>query len=479
VLVCCFAALLLASPIRARSPHHTNPPVARPVDPDKTASSRVVVAIQPVGKLPYDGITLPLISPDGLHFATQSGRTPSWETLFALRGQSAPSGLRISTYQLEFPTPPAPGTEPPKPDPKKPPRTASISPLRHDEPPRSGLLLGRAADNRGFLIEAPQPPDPGTGDAAGARSIGRISWLTGKLEWLIRDGRVNAHAVLPPDASPATLAFVRREPAAASFHLVVRTRNREDAVGIRTELVQSTGAPDVTFAFPFFSADGRTLAALSLPANDAEGLLQLCAFELVTGDEGQSLLRPLGRLDLGRTPGGMTAFHTAYQCVASLQSPAVLPTLAAGIESSPARALFSRGLIAFSPRDSAMLWWQPHDDRSLTLARGSFAAAPFQHDAFGLVMAGPGSPKPLKPGRSGGGAGGEASSGDLLYQPFRLNVDREPPEPSLGREVAVVAGGSIPRATTLSGGVTVLLASPRSGSQNTFDVLLMAPAKPE
>jgi len=70
---------------------------ARPVLPPDAHSeagaawlrSRRLVSL---GDVEYDGLALPLISPDARFIATQVGPTPSWETVLAEPGAVASSG---------------------------------------------------------------------------------------------------------------------------------------------------------------------------------------------------------------------------------------------------------------------------------------------------------------------------------------------------------------------------------------------------
>lgn len=447
-------AVLCASVLSALS-HPAMAQVARPVGPDKTASSRVVVAVQPVGRVPYDGITVPLVSPDGRYVASQSGRTPSWDTIFAGPDQASPVGIKITVARIDYPD--KDKTAPNSKDAAKPPARPELSVVEPVDPLPRGLLLGRSASDAGFLVEAPQPD--------GSRWIGRVRWATQRLDWLVRDTRVNAQAAMAPhapDGADSRFAFVRRNADEPVFSLVVRTRKD----GVDTERAYTAPERSQSFLFPLFSADGRTLAAFAIATdNPAASPLQLVAFDLDSPEPG---LRPCGRVDLGLAVGGV---HSAYQCVASLQSPSTLPASDADAGTSAVRDVFSRGLLFFSPRDSAMAWWLPREQRFLTLARGSFAAVPFQHAEFGFLLAAQGAGNLAKPGSPG-----TPTTGELTYQSLRSNPDGLS-ELSVGRQVAVVASQAIPRATSRLGGVCILLAAPRNADKPEFDVVLLAPAK--
>lgn len=141
-------------------------PIARPVTAGSVSSS-VRVEVLPLGSVAYDGQVLPLVSPDGRFAAVQQGEAPSWQAILAADHASPPMRTRLARFDIT-------GREPRRLDGEV------------DLPP--GLLLGRSADTRGFLVEAPQPD--------GSRWIGKVAWVSGALSWLVRDGSVNAHAFL-------------------------------------------------------------------------------------------------------------------------------------------------------------------------------------------------------------------------------------------------------------------------------------------
>lgn len=424
---------LLVSTAAAQPPN-----LVRPVDPESTAQSRVIVSLRPVGKIPYDGVILPVTSPDGRFVATESGRAPTFDTLFAAPGAKPPAGLSLSAYSVPVvpPAADAPNAKPP-----------AVSQIQWSKPLPAGLLLGRAADNSGFLVEAPQP--------TGARWIGKVAWLTGELVWLVRgegDQTVNAHAAFAPDGS---LAFVRKPPGAEAFQLVVRAGRGDN----QHDLTFTPRDAAETFCYPFFSADGRTVAAFSIPSDDiAGGPVSLAAFSRLDPEQGKGLaLTEIARIDLGR--GGM---GLAFQIASALQVPVVLPPPSSGAGNQapamdPVRDLYAGGLTVLSPRDGTTIWWDPRRSLVLPFAAGAMTAAPFQHAELGVLLAG---------------------DKDLTYQSLRLKSG-SPNELAVARQVPVMAGRSIPRSTTLESGVTVVFTPPRSGGEFAFQVLLIQPAATE
>jgi hypothetical protein len=202
--------------------------------------------LRPLGSIPTDRVTLPVLSPDGRHLAVQTGVAPDLATALARTGQRPPLASRIALYRI------GPG---------------SIVRLGETD---GGLVLGRAADDRGVLVESPRPD--------GTRWIGRIAWEgeLDEIEWLVQDGQVNAFATLGPRGE---LAYSARDPLEPRFDLVVRGAGglrRLSGEGVRS-LVQ-----------PVFSPDGSTIWFLAL----RDGVVELASADPSSGDAlRQSLTR--------------------------------------------------------------------------------------------------------------------------------------------------------------------------------------------
>ncbi|MFN7022585.1 MAG: hypothetical protein ACK4WH_14845, partial [Phycisphaerales bacterium] len=328
-------------------------------------------------------------------------------------------------------------------------KPSSITLIKWPRPFVSNVVLGRAADNLGFLVEAPQN--------SGSRWIGRAAWRSGEVEWLVRDSGkgapvVNAHAALANDGA---LAYVRRDIDAPAFQLVLRTRTG----AAWTDLVHSSPDASESYGFPFFSPDGTVLAAFAVPTSDlAGGPVSLVAFARPDPQSGAGLsLVEIGRLDVGG--GGMTA---AFQIASTIQSPCPLlaPTPGESLQDAAARELFQSGLLTLSLRDGTTVWWEPRHAMLLSLEPGTALAVPFQHAELGMLL------------------GGDK---DLLCQPLRWSRDRES-ELQAGRAVSVLAGRAIPRATThrnAFGSTAIALTPSGSGQENAFRVILISPATPE
>ncbi len=182
-----------------------------------------------MGVVPSDGVTLPVLSPDGRHIAVQTGTAPELATALARPGQRAPLGSRVAMYRL---------------DPRALVRLGETD---------GGLLLGRNADNAGFLVESVRPD--------GARWIGRVDWNTHETEWLVQDGRVNAFGAL---GSGGTLAYSSRGITDRCFDLVVR----KDGTAHRLSSNDTR-----SYVMPCLNSDASRVFAISL----RDGILELAS----------------------------------------------------------------------------------------------------------------------------------------------------------------------------------------------------------
>lgn len=162
----------------------------RPAHGARTQRSRVNVAVQPLGPIPYDGMTLPAVSPDGRFVATRTGQAPSWADVLGVPvggevpGVSPPGEIRL--YRVV------------ESDASRR-RVATIEHVRGRQPLPDDLLLGRSASNEGVLVEQQLE--------TGARRIGVVLWGSGAVRWLVDDGAVNALATWTADGG---LAWMRK-----------------------------------------------------------------------------------------------------------------------------------------------------------------------------------------------------------------------------------------------------------------------------
>lgn len=244
-------------------------PIATPAG-GRTETFRASVAIRPRGVVPYDGMVLPLISPDGRFLATQFGLAPTWATLLAQPASEPPSGLRIGVYDLAGP---------------------SLSELAAGEPIPEGVMIGRSCDTTGYLVEWPRPD--------GSRWIGKASWTTSRIAWIAQGAEVNAHGVLLPNGA---VAYTRRSASSPVTELVVRSPGGG---------VAALSEPNAAFALPVALNTPDLLAAFLINPQGIE--LLVLRLDPVMPKFGGVVIRR----QISRVPDVALAF----QCVAMLQTP--------------------------------------------------------------------------------------------------------------------------------------------------------------
>ena len=211
---------------------------------------RVQSVILPVGSLPYGNLVLPLLSPDGALAATQVGDPPLWETLLAAPGAAVPAAARIEIYAFDLRTDIEADMR------QRPALVATVG-GEGAEP----VLLGRGADDEGFLVESPRED--------GSRWIGKASWKTGEIRWLVQDDNVNAFAALGPGGR---LAWSRRTVNGAYFELVVRGPGSAASSAAGAGGEEGAGAADWFMAgardwlFPIWANAGDRLFVFTIEA---------------------------------------------------------------------------------------------------------------------------------------------------------------------------------------------------------------------
>ncbi|MFN7317062.1 MAG: hypothetical protein ACK5ZG_11085 [Phycisphaerae bacterium] len=245
--------------------------IARRAD-SPTLTSRVQVAVVPLGVISYDGQTLPLVSPDGRFIAVQQGQPPAWQTVLAQDSAPLPRQTRVVIYQC---TP------------------AGVQELSPVDPLPDGLLLGRDATNDRFLVEQ-QRPD-------GSRWIATVSWVTGAAKWISQGTDVAAHAVFVGGGDSGAIAFTRRRQGIDGANLVLQARDGSEA-----QLPPTIG----TFAFPMPSSAQDVIFATHVTF-DGVSLVSVGA----TTTSGPKLTGPLATRRLTDAKD----LFTAYQMFAPLQ----------------------------------------------------------------------------------------------------------------------------------------------------------------
>lgn len=190
------------------------------VDERNRFKPRVLIDVSSLARIPYDGRTLPLISPDGGKAAIQSSSTASWAV--RIGDPLPPEGFESTIEAISLATDAA-GTP--------------ISTLKGQ------WILGRGAHDDGYLVERPR--------ADGGRDIGLASWA-GKVRMVAQDEWCNAFATIAPDG---TMAWCRRHVEGGDWQLVCE-RN-----GIRRVLRTTDGS---SWLMPVFGGDGTGIFALRL-----------------------------------------------------------------------------------------------------------------------------------------------------------------------------------------------------------------------
>ena len=382
------------TPVPARTPPPPPPgPVAPPADPSATSVSHITVAIKPLGAIPYDGLSLPLTSPDGRFIAVQQGLAPSWDALLGLPDADPPLGARIALYRITD--------------------DVTLEPLPSSPAP-DGLLLGRSADDSGFLVESPRPN--------GARWIGFVPWSDPTaVRWLVQSDHLSSHAILTPRGR---LLFARRPVGGSGGGWGNRGSGGEPSLVLRDGDAEfSAPVPDAHFLLPLAGAHPDDLAVLIASPNG----LEIAPVSLpTTGEPPNLVIGPRRRL------GALASPAAAYQSVAPLQIPL------------PAPASFPPAIPFFWHARQRMALFFPHNSTILPLRADSVAAVPAVLDAAGaghLV----------------------AVPRGLVFQPF---VDAGLASPNTTRSdhaISLVSGAYLPRITSRPGYVLLFGQSPNVG----------------
>ncbi|MEM1424136.1 MAG: hypothetical protein AAGH64_09050 [Planctomycetota bacterium] len=155
-------------------------PIASPAFNATRVNASVRAVIEPLGRVPYDGLVLPLVSPDGTRLVTQTGSPPTWNVMLAGPDAGVSLRTRLEVYDIT----------------SAPPRRVSLP-----DPIDAGILLGRSANANGFVVEEPLPD--------GSRRVGVCSWATGAIDWIASEpGVVYTGGVVTDDGE---LVATRRE----------------------------------------------------------------------------------------------------------------------------------------------------------------------------------------------------------------------------------------------------------------------------
>ncbi len=206
--------------------------------------------VLPLGSVPYDNRSLPIIDAGGQFVATQTGEAPEWSTLLSSPGAPVPTRTRVEVHRID----------------------RQLGETQRVWTSDAALVLGRSADDEGVLVEGPR--------LDGTRRIGKASWLGAGVAWLVDDAYVNAFGCLGPDGR---LAWSRRavseagdETDASHFDLVVRSPEGDEwmlaAQGgdwLLPAWSGRVGAEESPGLFALYLQDGR-LEAVFMNAADAD-----------------------------------------------------------------------------------------------------------------------------------------------------------------------------------------------------------------
>jgi hypothetical protein len=286
-------------------------PVARPAGVSQT--SHVRTAVLPLGAVPYDNLSLPLVSPSGAFIVTQSGFPPTWPTLRAEANAEPPIDTKLHVFMLEY----SPGARPVL--------VASIE---------ESVLLGRACNDNGFLVESPR--------SDGSRWIGLCDWSSGAIEWLVAGSNVNTFATL---SRHGDLAWCRRAINDANFEIVVRTHNG-------AELTLATPGED--WLMPTWGEQRDRLFAFHLRGGELSATFHSLLSE-------SALNRPLHQLPLAIE----ASVDTAFQSMVPHPATTALPR--AGTDQ----------LVFFHPAQARTTIWRPLEaaQRRLIIVPGDSISA--------------------------------------------------------------------------------------------------------
>lgn len=394
----------LVSPGRPASlPHASGSapsgPIATPATSAVTLTSRVIANIKPLGVVPYDGQVLPISSPDARFLAVQEGEPPNWDTLLAAPGAVEPLLTRLAVYDLS---------------------TSPLSRVATTFPLPAGLLLGRSADDRGFLVESPRP------DAS--RWIGHVEWITGRLEWLVQSPEVNAHAVF---TAQGDLAFVRRPVGSASGVLVLRASDGSESV---------RALPDTSYDFPLTTGDSSFLFAILRGPRT----LDIEALRVVEDPPGT---RRLGAAVLRRDLSRASDPSLAFQAAAPVQN--ALPSRRGG------------GDLADQRQEDPLVFFHPAMNRMVVLDLGQAQILPLPPRTFAAARWS--SPEVR---------GYFTSTSEGMF--FTPDSALRQKDPATRRDARVLSSPYVPRATT-DPEKPLLIVGPTKRDPTLLEITLLAP----
>ena len=278
-----------------------------------------------IGSLPWNSTILPLVSPDGRWLATSSGKPASSAARIGLPGATPPLGSRLEIWEV----------------------LTGHSGLREHAVLELPLVLTDAADDEGFLVEAPQ--------TNGTRWIGKVDWRTSELTWLVKNDAVNSMPVIGPRGR---LAWCTRQRNEKRFALTVQFP------GSGTFEVPANKGE---WLLPMWSLRSTQLSAWRL--NDS-GVLTLVSMD---GDSPESIVGPANQIMVMSGANRWDAFKATAN-----------RTTVRGL---PSQLL--EQIIFYHPIEQRMVVWMPigiNSDRVVPLAPNSIDAVHDDRGDFLLTM---------------------------------------------------------------------------------------------
>lgn len=357
-------------------------PIATPAAAASVVS-RIAVAVKSLGAITYDGQVLPVTSASGRLIAAQEGQAPEWATLLAVDGAPPALETRVAAY-----------------------RVTDVAIERIDWPlqPEPGLLLGRGADDEGFLVESAV--------TGAARAIGKVNWTTGAVSWLSgvpTEGVIAANGVLLLDGS---VAFVRRRTGDTVAELVVRARDGSES---------ARRDPSGTYSYPIASdTPGVLFALVQTPTG-----IDIEAISLRRDGSAPRLGSTIARRQIAGLPETLLAYQVAASAQPSRTGMRAEPGTAGSASTSEPIAFFHPGMgrtAIFDPSDGAVLPLAAESQMAVPWSSGSgkdsgyFCATP-----TGIVYV----PRPRRP----------------------VAATTATPLPSASPEARVLSGAYAPRGT--------------------------------
>lgn len=370
-------------------------------------NQRVVLSVEPLGVMPYDGVSLPLLSPDGRFAAASIRQAPSWPALLASDSAiRTPADVQIAVFPL------GPGLN-------------AGSGLPVILPP--GCVLGRSADAEGFLVERDLDD--------GSRWIGKVSWVSRSVRWLIADEHFNFHATLLPAADPGapgpSLAFARRRVGRSQSELVIRplgAPGAEQRLALdHASIIMPTvsGDPAALFVVVLAEKPPADAGPATPPADAGERPVYLAQVALAPApahaptrgtDTPPNALACIIREEIARVNDPADGYAVAHQALSVVPTPwpgveplawSASPAHEPALSSSPAiagagasddaaaaapvtlRSSASSGLLFFSARLGGMAWLAADSDNDAALganrAPASAASESPNEPVFGSV----------------------------------------------------------------------------------------------